>query len=152
MNDPHVQPGLHAQPQQINQQPLYQVKLLLNQPFILQVNPLLTPPQAFNTQVPPPYFPQYPPANSPLAGSMDSSILLALQKQWERQEQVARKANEIKRQKEERRRMKEEHEQRKEERKKAEKKKKHSSVIESTNHSKKSPDSMAALHTTVLIG
>ena len=82
---------------------------------------------------------------------MDSSILLALQKQWERQEQVAREANEIKRQKEERKRMKEEHKQRKEERKKAEKKK-HSSVIESTNHSKKSSDSMAVLHTTVLIG
>ena len=31
---------------------------------------------------------------------MNSSILLALQKQWERQEQVAREANEIKRQKE----------------------------------------------------
>ena len=57
-----------------------------------------------------------------MAGSTDSSILIALQKQWERQEQVAREANEIKRQKEERKRMKEEHEQRKEERKKAEKK------------------------------
>ena len=51
----------------------------------------------------------------------NSSILIALQKQWERQEQVAREANKIKRQKEERKRMKEEHEQRKEERKKAEK-------------------------------
>ena len=48
--------------------------------------------------------------------------MLALQKQWERQEQVAREANKIKRQKEERKRMKEEDEQRKEERKKAEKK------------------------------
>ena len=73
VNDPHVQPGLHAQPQQINQQPLYQVRPLLNQPFIPQVNLLLTPPQAFNTQVPPPYFPQYPPANSPSAGSTDSN-------------------------------------------------------------------------------
>ena len=54
--------------------------------------------------------------------STDYSILIALQKQWERQEQVAREANEIERQKEERKRMKEEHEQRKEERKKAEKK------------------------------
>ena len=55
-------------------------------------------------------------------GSTDSFILIALQKQWERQEQVAREANEIKRQKAERKRMKEEHEQRKEERKKDEKK------------------------------
>ena len=54
--------------------------------------------------------------------STDSSILIALQKQWEIQEQVAREANEIKRQKEERKRMKEECEQRKEERKKAKKK------------------------------
>ena len=122
VNSPQVQPGLHAQPQQINQQPLYQVRPLLNQPFIPQVNLLLTPPQAFNTQVLPPNFPQYPPANSPSASSTDSSILLAVQKQWERQEQVAREANKIERQKEERKRMKEECEQRKEERKKAEKK------------------------------
>ena len=105
MNNPQVQPGLHAQPQQINQQPPYQVRPPLNQPFISQVNPLLTLPQAFNTQVPPPYFPQYPPSNSPSVGSTDSSILIALQKQWERQEQVAREANEIKRQKAERKRM-----------------------------------------------
>ena len=125
MNNPQAQPGLHAQPQQINQQSPYQVRPPLNQPFILQVNPLLTPPQAFNTQVLLPNFPQYLPANSPLASSTDSSILLALQTQWERQEQVAREANGIKRQKEERKRMKEgrtEREQRKEERKKAEKK------------------------------
>ena len=99
VNNPEVRPGLYAQPQQINQQPPYQVRPPLNQPFIPQVNLLLTPPQAFNTQVPPPYFPQYPPANSPSAGSTDCSILLALQKQWERQEQVAREANEIERRK-----------------------------------------------------
>ena len=122
VNNPQIRPGLHAQPQQINLQSPYQVRPPLNQPFIPHVNPLLTPPQAFNTQVPPPYFPQYPPANSPSVGSTDSSILIALQKQWERQEQVAREANEIKRQKEERKRMKEESEQRKEERKKAKKK------------------------------
>ena len=84
-------------------------------------------------------------------GSTDSSILIALQKQWERQEQVAREANKIKRQKEERKRMKEEQEQRKEERKKA-KKRKCSNAIGSTNHSKRSPDLMAVHHTTVLIG
>ena len=49
--------------------------------------------------------------------STDSSILLALQKQWERQERLDMECNEMKRQKEERKRMKEEREQRKEERK-----------------------------------
>ena len=44
--------------------------------------------QSFNPHVPPPYFPQYPPTNSPSAHSTDSSILLALQKQWERQERL----------------------------------------------------------------
>ena len=48
-----------------------------------QVSPLQTPPQPFNPQILPPYFPQYPPSNSPSAGSNDSSILAALQKQWE---------------------------------------------------------------------
>ena len=46
--------------------------------------PLQTPLQPFNLQILPPYFPQYPPSNSPLAGSNDSSILAALQKQWEK--------------------------------------------------------------------
>ena len=72
---------------------------------------------SFNPQVPPPYFPQYPPTNSPSANSTDSSILLALQKQWERQERLDMERNEMERQKEERKRMKEEREQRKEERK-----------------------------------
>ena len=44
--------------------------------------------QSFNPHVPPPYFPQYLPTNSPSAHSTDSSILLALQKQWERQERL----------------------------------------------------------------
>ena len=55
---------------------------------------------------PPPYFPQYPPTNSPSANSTDSSILLALQKQWERQERLDMECNEIERQKEERKRRK----------------------------------------------
>ena len=50
-------------------------------------------------------------------GSADSSILVALQKQWEKQERLDRECNEMERQKEERKRMKEEREQRKEERK-----------------------------------
>ena len=49
--------------------------------------------------------------------STDSSILLALQKQWERQERLDMEHNEMERQKEERKRMKEEREQRKEDRK-----------------------------------
>ena len=52
------------------------------QPFNAQL------PQSFNSHVPPPYLPQYPPTNSPSAHSTDSSILLALQKQWERQERL----------------------------------------------------------------
>ena len=52
------------------------------QPFNAQL------PQSFNPHVPPPYFPQYPPTNSPSAHSTDSSILLALQKQWERLRKV----------------------------------------------------------------
>ena len=48
------------------------------QPFNAQL------PQSFNPHVPPPYFSQYPPTNSPSAHSTDSLILLALQKQWER--------------------------------------------------------------------
>ena len=81
------------------------------QPFNAQL------PQSFNPHVPPPYFPQYPPTNSPSAHSTDSSILLALQKQWERQERLDMECNQMEKQKEERKRMKEEREQRKEDRK-----------------------------------
>ena len=52
-------------------------------------------PQSFNLHVPPPYFPQYPPTNSLSAHSTDSSILLALQKQWERQERLDLECNEM---------------------------------------------------------
>ena len=48
---------------------------------------------------------------------IDSSILLALQKQWERQERLDMECNQMEKQKEERKRMKEEREQRKEDRK-----------------------------------
>ena len=90
-----------------------------------QANTLLTQPQPFNThllqsfnpQVPPLYFQQYPPSNSPSVNSTDSSILIALQKQWEKQERLDRECNEMEKQKEERKRMKEEREQRKEKRK-----------------------------------
>ena len=79
------------------------------------------PPQPFNPQIPPPYFPQYPPSNSPSTGSNDSSILAALQKQWEKQERIDKERFDMKRQKEERKRMKEEREQKKEEWKRLEK-------------------------------
>ena len=85
------------------------------QPFNAQL------PQSFNPHVPPPYFPQYPPTNSPSAHSTDSLILLALQKQWERQERLDMECNAMEKQKEERKRMKEEREQRKEDRKQVEK-------------------------------
>ena len=85
------------------------------QPFNAQL------PQSFNPHVPPPYFPQYPPTNSPSAHSTDSSILLALQKQWERQERLDMERNQMEKQKEERKRMKEERKQRKEDRKQVEK-------------------------------
>ena len=120
INAPHFQPNLHQPPPpplaQNNQTTNYhmnqqQVHTLPTQSFNTHL------PQSFNPQVPPPYFPQYPPTNSPSANSTDSSILLALQKQWERQERLDMERNEMERQKEERKRMKEEREQRKEERK-----------------------------------
>ena len=102
---PHAQNqnnNYHTNQQQIHTPP---------QPFNAQL------PQSFNPHVPPPYFPQYQPSNSPSAHSTDSSILLALQKQWERQERFNMEHNQMEKQKEERKRMKEEREQRKEDRK-----------------------------------
>ena len=98
-----------------------------NKPNNFYTNPQQThtPPHPFNTQlppsfnphIPPPYFPQYPATTSPSAHSSDSSILLALQKQWERQEKLDMEHNQMEKEKEERKRMKEEREQRKEDRK-----------------------------------
>ena len=91
INAPHFQPNLHQapppSPAQNNQNTNYhtnqqQMHTPPTQPFNTHL------PQSFNPQVPPLYFPQYPPANSPSANSTDSSILLALQKQWERQERL----------------------------------------------------------------
>ena len=120
INAPHFQLNLHQPPlpplAQNNQHTNYhmhkqQVHTLPTQPFSTHL------PQSFNLQVPPPYFPQYPPTNSPSVNSTDSSILLALQKQWEKQERLDMECNKMERQKEQRKRMKEEREQRKEERK-----------------------------------
>ena len=105
---------------QVNQELNYQVRppqfnQQFTQPSLPQVSPLLMPPQLFNPQVLPPYFPHYPPSNSPSVGSNNSSILAALQKQWEKQERIDKERFDMKRQKEERKRMKEEREQKKEE-------------------------------------
>ena len=91
---------------QVNQQLNYQVRppqfnQQFTQPSLTQVSPLLMPPQPFNPQVLPPYFPQYPPSNSPSVGSNDSSILAALQKQWEKQERKDKECFDMERQKEE---------------------------------------------------
>ena len=113
----------HAPPApvpQVNQQLNYQVRPpQFNQQFsqlsLPQMSPLQMPPQPFNPQIPPPYFPQYPPSNSPSAGSNDSSIPTALQKQWEKQERIDKEHFDMERLKEERKRMKAEREQKKEE-------------------------------------
>ena len=124
INTPQFQSNLHQAPPpplaQNNQSTNYdtnqqQMHTPPTQPFNAQL------PQSFNPHVPPPYFPQYPPTNSPSAHSTDSSILLALQKQWERQERLDMECNEMEKQKEERKSMKEEREQRKEDRKQVEK-------------------------------
>ena len=120
INAPPFPSNLHQAPPpplaQNNQSTNYhmnkqQMRTPPTQPFNAQL------PQSFNPHVPPPYFPQYPPTNSPSAHNTDSSILLALQKQWERQERLDLECNEMEKQKEERKRMKEEREQRKEDRK-----------------------------------
>ena len=120
INAPQFQSNLHQAPPpplaQNNQSTNYhtnqqQMHTPPTQPFNAQL------PQSFNPHVPPPYFPQYPPTNSPSAHSTDSLILLALQKQWERQERLDMECNKMEKQKEERKRMKEEREQRKEDRK-----------------------------------
>ena len=54
-------------------------------------------------------------------GSNDSSILAALQKQWEKQQRLDKERFDMERQKEERKRMKEEREQKKEKWKRLEK-------------------------------
>ena len=120
INAPPFPPNLHQAPlpphvqnNRTNNYHTYhqQMHTPATQPFIAQLS------QSFNPHVPPPYFPQYPPTNSPSAHSTDSSILLALQKQWERQERLDMECNQMEKQKEERKRMKEEREQRKEDRK-----------------------------------
>ena len=103
-------------PPPVNQLLNYQVRPPHFQQFTQpQVSPLQMPPQPFNPQILPLYFPQYSPSNSPSVGSNNSSILAALQKQWEKQERIDKERFDMERQKEERKRMKEEREQKKEE-------------------------------------
>ena len=120
INAPPFPPNLHQAP----------LPPHANRPNNFHTNqPTHTPSHTFNTQlpppfnphVPPPYFPQYPATTSPSVHSSDSSILLALQKQWERQEKLDMERNQMEKEKEERKRMKEEREQRKEDRKQMEK-------------------------------
>ena len=107
---------------QVNQQLNYWVRPPHFQQFTQsQVSPLQMPPQPFNPQIPPPYFPQYPPSNCHSTGSNDSSILAALQRQWEKQERIDKECFDMEKQKEERKRMKEEREQKKEEQQRLEK-------------------------------
>ena len=107
INAPHFQPNLQQPPPP----PLAQNNQNTN--YHTNQQQMHTPQtQPFNM-----HLPQYPPTNSPSVNSTDSSILLALQKQWERQERLDMERNKMERQKEERKRMKEEREQRKEDRK-----------------------------------
>ena len=118
INAPPFPPNLHQAPLPPHAQ---------NRPNNFYTNPqhTHTPSHTFNTQLPPPfnphvplpYFPQYLATTSPSAHSSDSSILLALQKQWERQEKLDMECNQMEKEKEERKRIKEEREQRKEDRK-----------------------------------
>ena len=102
VTDPPLQHNFQHPPP-INPQLNYQAQPLHFQQFTQpQASPLQTPPQPFNPQILPPYFPQYPPSNSPSVGSNDSSILAALQKQWEKQERLDKECFNMERQKEER--------------------------------------------------
>ena len=46
----------------------------LQQSPVPQVSPLMAPPQQYNLQIPPPYFHQYPPTNSPSVDSNESLL------------------------------------------------------------------------------
>ena len=50
-----------------------------------QVRPLMAPPQQYNLQIPPPYFHQYPPANSPSVDSNESLFARISQRQMDMQ-------------------------------------------------------------------
>ena len=59
------------------------------QPLMPQLNQLMAPPQQYNPQIPPPYFHQYLPANSPSVNSNESLLARVFHRQMdmaERQE------------------------------------------------------------------
>ena len=103
INAPPFPPNLH-------QAPLPPHANRPNNNFYTNIPNANTPPHTVNTQVPPPfnphvpppYFPQYPATTSPSVHSNDSSILLALQKQWEWQEKLDIERNQMEKEKEER--------------------------------------------------
>ena len=109
------------------------------------------PPQPFNPQILPSYFPQYPPSNSPSVGSSNSSILAALQKQWEKKERIDKEHFDMKRQKEERKRMKEEGNKRKKNKKDWRNEKINNAPI-STRLLRRFPDLMVPIPAISLIG
>ena len=99
INAPPFPPNLHQAP----------LPPHANRPNNFHTNqPTHTPSHTFNTQfpppfnphVPPPYFPQYPATTSLSVHSSDSSILLALQKQWECQEKLDMERNQMEKEKE----------------------------------------------------
>ena len=94
VNNSPRQPGPTTGPNQLLQYPTQHFNPHFLQPPSSQVSPLLHPGQPFNPQIPPPYFPQYAPSNSPSMGS-EASYLTVIHKQLERQEKQDRKRNEI---------------------------------------------------------
>ena len=73
---------------------------------MLQVSPLMAPPQQYNPQIPPPYFHHYPPTNSPSVDSNES--LFARVFHW--QMDMAERQEKHDQEREEREKCKEEHE------------------------------------------
>ena len=53
------------------------------QPLMPQVSPLMAPPQQYNPQIPPPYFHQYPPVNSPSVDSNESLLARVFHRQMD---------------------------------------------------------------------
>ena len=71
---------------------------------VLQVSPLIVPPQQYNPQIPPPYFHEYPPASSPSVDSNESLLARVFHRQMdmaERQEKHDQEGEEREKHKEE---------------------------------------------------
>ena len=99
---PQVQPVSHQANSPIRH---HQFNKHFQQPAVPQVSPLMAPPQQYNPQVPPPYFHQYPPANSPSVDSKESLLARVFHRQMdmaERQEKHDQEREEREKCKEER--------------------------------------------------